>query len=131
MADRRQFLVASALAIAGATRARAAQSPAKTFRIGHLSGSGEAGSKTNTDAFKQGMRELGYIEGENWIFEQRFAGGQTDRLPALAQELIRRGKVTVDGRIVTDAERTVVPETAAIGLNIRSPDHPIARSPDH
>ena len=88
MTDRRQFLVASALAIAGATRARAAQSPAKTFRIGHLSGSGEAGSKTNTDAFKQGMRELGYVEGESWIFEQRFAGGQTDRLPALAQELI-------------------------------------------
>ena len=88
MTDRRQFVIASALAIAVATRARAAQPPGKIFRIGHLSGSGEAGSKTNTDAFKQGMRELGYVEGESWIFEQRFAGGQTDRLPALAQELI-------------------------------------------
>ena len=88
MTDRRQFLLASAVVIAGATRARAAQPASKIYRVGHLSGSGETGSKTNTDAFKQGMRERGYVEGETWIFEQRFAGGQTDRLAPLAQELI-------------------------------------------
>jgi putative ABC transport system substrate-binding protein len=86
--SRRQLLSALAIGLAPAMRTLAAKPPAKIYRIGHLSGSGEAGSKTNTDAFKQGMKELGYVEGDNWIFEQRFAGGQTDRLASLAQELI-------------------------------------------
>lgn len=87
-ADRRAFLAAMAITLAPHWRADAAQSPGKVYRIAHLSGSGEAGSKTNTDAFKQGMRELGYVEGQNWVFDQRFAEGQTERLPALAQELV-------------------------------------------
>jgi putative ABC transport system substrate-binding protein len=87
-ADRRAFLAAMVAALAPHWRADAAQSPGKVYRIAHLSGSGEAGSKTNTDAFKQGMRELGYVEGQNWVFDQRFAEGQTERLPALAQELV-------------------------------------------
>ena len=88
MAGRRRFLAALAVALATGSKASAAPAPAKVYRIGHLSGSGEAGSKTNTDAFKQGMRELGYVEGQNWVFEQRFAAGQTEQLAQLAQELI-------------------------------------------
>ena len=58
MADRRQFLAGVAIAFAPALQAAAAQSQAKAYRIAHLSGSGETGSKTNTDAFKQGMRDF-------------------------------------------------------------------------
>ena len=69
--------------------ASAAQPTGKIQRVGHLSGGSEAGSRGRIDAFKQGMRELGLVEGQSWIFDQRYADGQNDRLPQLAQELIR------------------------------------------
>jgi putative tryptophan/tyrosine transport system substrate-binding protein len=65
-----------------------AQQPKKTSRIGLLSGSGPATNPVYLEAFRQGLRELGYIEGENILLEYRWAEGKFDRLPGLAAELI-------------------------------------------
>jgi putative tryptophan/tyrosine transport system substrate-binding protein len=65
--------------------AEARQPGSKIPRVGILSpGSGSA----DIDAFRQGLRELGYVEGQNIVFEYRWAEGNEDRLPALAAELL-------------------------------------------
>ena len=66
-----------------------AQQPAKIPRIGFLSGQSLSNISTRTEAFRQGLRELGYVEGKNIVIEWRFAEGKLDRLPALAAELVR------------------------------------------
>ena len=65
-----------------------AQQPRKTSRIGLLSGSGPATNPAALDAFRQGLRELGYVEGGNILLEYRWAEGKFDRLPGLAVELV-------------------------------------------
>jgi putative ABC transport system substrate-binding protein len=67
-----------------------AQQAGKVYRIGHLSGSGEATSQVFTNKFREGMRALGYVEGQNWILDERYAEGKVERLPPLVQELIHR-----------------------------------------
>src|SRR5947208_12290062 len=61
-----------------------AQQPKKIPRIGYLG----AGSPPVDKAFLQGLRDLGYIEGQNIAIEYRFADGKNERLPGLAAELI-------------------------------------------
>ena len=69
----------------------AAQPAGKIWRIGFLSlGSDELEQyKPWVAAFRDGLRELGYVEGQNVVIEQRYARGQVERLPALAAELVR------------------------------------------
>ena len=66
-----------------------AQQPTKIPRIGYLSGTSPSTSSARREAFRQGLRELGYVEGKNIIIEWRYAEGKLDRLPALAAELLR------------------------------------------
>ena len=68
----------------------AAQAPPKPARIGYLStGALETPeSRQGLDAFRRGLRERGYIEGEHFVLELRSAGGDIERLPALARELV-------------------------------------------
>ncbi len=63
--------------------------PAKVFRIGYLSGNAASTDTANFEALRQGLRELGYIEGQNIVIEMRFADGYNERVPDLAAELIR------------------------------------------
>lgn len=58
-------------------------------RIGFLGGVSAAEFRDRTDAFRAGMRELGYVEGKNLAIEFRWAESQYERLPALAAELVR------------------------------------------
>jgi ABC-type uncharacterized transport system substrate-binding protein len=67
----------------------AAQQPKKIPRIGVLSGSSATTNTGRHEAFRQGLRELGYVEGENVIVEWRWAEGKIANLPALAAELVR------------------------------------------
>jgi putative ABC transport system substrate-binding protein len=66
-----------------------AQQPTKVPRIGYLSPTSPSVSPTRIEAFRQGLRELGYVEGKNIVIEYRYAEGKFDRLPALAAELVR------------------------------------------
>ena len=66
-----------------------AQQPTKVPRIGYLSGSPPSAIAARIEAFRQGLRELGYVEGKNIVIEWRYAEGKRDRLPALAAELVR------------------------------------------
>jgi putative tryptophan/tyrosine transport system substrate-binding protein len=65
-----------------------AQQPKKVPRIGYLSGSPPSSIAEHNEAFRQGLRELGYMEGKNIVIEWRSAEGKRDRLPALATELV-------------------------------------------
>ena len=64
--------------------------------IGYLSQRSPTDSASIVAAFRQGLKEEGYVEGQNVAIESRFAEGQIDRLPALASDLVRHG-VTVFG----------------------------------
>ena len=67
-----------------------AQQPTKIPRIGYLTSASLSSSSTaRAEAFRQGLRELEYIEGKNIVIEWRSFEGKLDRLPALAAELVR------------------------------------------
>ncbi len=84
--DRRAFVSGITLGLLAAPLAGEAQPAGKVWRIGILT----AGSvSTRDDAFRQGLRDLGYIDGQNVAFESRYADGRIERLPGLAAELVR------------------------------------------
>jgi putative ABC transport system substrate-binding protein len=92
--------------------AATAQPQGRVPRIGILTPASEA-STALWEAFRQGLRDLGYVEGQNIILEYRFAAGQNERLPALAAELVRL-KVdllvtdgTLAARVAKDATGTM------------------------
>ncbi|HEV8723853.1 MAG TPA: ABC transporter substrate binding protein, partial [Candidatus Binatia bacterium] len=67
----------------------AAQQPTKAFRIGYLAPGTAPSLAARTEAFRQGLRELGYVERKNFLMEWRYADGKLDRLPGLANKLLR------------------------------------------
>jgi len=87
---RRAFLAGS-LGLVAAPFAAEAQQVAKVFRVGLLGGSppNSPGGRRAWEGFFQGMRELGYVEGQDILVEGHFYGDHTERLPALAAELVR------------------------------------------
>jgi putative tryptophan/tyrosine transport system substrate-binding protein len=66
----------------------AAQQPQKAYKIGSLSQATASVGDRYTDAFLQGLRDLGYVQGQNFVLERRYAEGRFDRLPDLAAELV-------------------------------------------
>jgi putative ABC transport system substrate-binding protein len=66
-----------------------AQQPTKVPRIGFLATVSPSTISDRVEAFRQGLRELGYVEGKNIVIEWRYAEGKADRLPGLAAELVR------------------------------------------
>jgi putative tryptophan/tyrosine transport system substrate-binding protein len=65
-----------------------AQQRKKVPLIGILDSGTRSDSSTNTESFRQALRELGYVEGQNIVIEYRFADGKTDRFPELAAALV-------------------------------------------
>jgi len=84
---------------------RACQKPTKIPRIGYLTGVSPSTNSGRHETFRQGLRELGYVEGKNIVIEWRSAEGKFDRLPALAAELVHL-KVDI---IVTGGRSATVP----------------------
>jgi putative ABC transport system substrate-binding protein len=66
-----------------------AQQAEKVYRIGMLERTSSAINAANLNGFRQGLRELGYVEGKNFIIEYRSADGRDERFPGLATELVR------------------------------------------
>ena len=92
-------LIAALLCIAFAGPVRVdAQQTSKIPRIGYLAGATQAVAGHFVEAFKQGLRELGYVEGKTYVLELRYAEGKSERLPELARELVgRKVDVIVSG----------------------------------
>src|SRR5215813_5850404 len=86
-ASRLVFAVALLLCCLGALAAGHAQQPPKVFRIGFLGSGSRADTDPRLEAFRQRLRDLGYIEGRTIVIEHRWAEGKMERLPALAAEL--------------------------------------------
>src|ERR1700704_6621205 len=86
---RREFITLFGGAVVVATSSAHAQQPAKSRRIGILETVSPALNIRNLDALRRGLRELGYIENQNYILEYRSADGDAERFPALADELVR------------------------------------------
>ncbi len=105
--NRRAFIASGGAAILVARLAAEAQQAAKIARIGYLSPN-LATSPHLREAFRQGLRDLGYVEGRNLVIEYRDAEGKVERLPALAAELVAL-KVDV---IVAEGGNTRVPLAA-------------------
>jgi len=92
MMERRTFLTMAAGGLLAAPLAAEAQPEGKVWRIGMLwfgSSIEELPVRVRFDAFQQGLREQGYMEGRNVAFEHRYARGKYERLPDLAAELVR------------------------------------------
>ena len=87
--NRRRFLQVG-VSVLSAPLAAQAQQAKKVPRIGLLGGGSAAAIARRIDAFRQGLRELGYVEGKTIVIEQMWADGKLDRLPTLAAELVRR-----------------------------------------
>jgi len=79
-----------------------AQQPKKVPRIGYLAPATRSANLARIEAFRLGLRELGYVEEKNIVIEYRYAEGNLDRLPSLAGELVR---LAVD-IIVTGGDRS-------------------------
>ena len=85
MNNRRRLVMALGAATWSLARA---QQPKKIYRIGYLSGNPGVGEPSD-EAFRQRLRELGYVDGKNLVIEWRFLQGRADRAPAVAVELVR------------------------------------------
>src|SRR6266550_1734829 len=92
-----------------------AQQPTKIPRIGYLGGASLSAIPARIEAFRQGLRELGYVEGKNIVIEWRSAEGKLDRLPALAAELVH---LKVDVIVSSASTQTPVAKEATSTIPI-------------
>jgi ABC-type uncharacterized transport system substrate-binding protein len=102
-----------------------AQQPAKPPRIGYLGGGSSSAARHLLEAFRQGLRELGYMEGQNLTIYYRWAEGRSDQLPGLAEELVRLkvDVIVTHGAVATRAARRA---TAAIPIVFASSGEAVA-----
>jgi putative ABC transport system substrate-binding protein len=101
-----------------------AQQPTKVPRIAYLSASTASSQTPRTEAFRQGLRELGYAEGKSIVIEYRWAEGKFDRLPDLATELVRL-KVDVIVTAGGTSTRAVKEATVTIPIVMAFGDDPV------
>ena len=79
--DRRAFISNVTLGLLAAPLAAEAQPAGRTYRIGFLGATSPSGYASQVEAFREGLRDLGYVEGKNVVIEFRWAEGKYARLP--------------------------------------------------
>jgi putative tryptophan/tyrosine transport system substrate-binding protein len=121
--DRRAFLAGSA-ALLAAPRVIEAQQAGKVYRIGVLELVGVASNAANLSAFRQGLAELGYVEGQHFVIEYRSADGHPERFSDLATELVR---LNVDVIVTRGTPATLAAKqvTQTIPIVMASSGHPV------
>ncbi|HEV8720491.1 MAG TPA: ABC transporter substrate-binding protein [Candidatus Binatia bacterium] len=106
-------VIAFMLVVTGAVAE--AQQPTKVPQIGYLSATSPSANVGRIEAFRQGLRDLGYVEGKNIVIEWRYAEGKFDRLSALVAELVR---LKVDVIVTSGPQSTRVAKEATVTIPI-------------
>jgi len=130
--ERRRFIEVIAGGLLTAPLAASAQQAGKMYRIGYLSPSSPSDperlaspfGERGLAAFRQGLRDLGYVEGQNIAIEYRWAEGKFERLPDLAAELVRL-KVDVIVSVVTQATLAAKNATGTIPIVLVAAGDPL------
>jgi putative ABC transport system substrate-binding protein len=120
----RRRLLALSAALLAAPLAAEAQQARKVHRIGYIAGTAAPAAAHLVEAFRQGLRDLGYVEGETIVIEYRWAEGRYERLPALAAELVRL-KVDVIFAATTGAALAARSATRTIPIVMGSASDPV------
>jgi putative tryptophan/tyrosine transport system substrate-binding protein len=126
MMHRRKFVGSIAVGLLAVPLAARAQQPAKIPRIGYVSGTGSAADQgPYVESLRQGLRDLGHIEGRNFSIEYRGAEGKLDRVPSIVNELVEL-KVDVIVVSILAAIRAAQQATKTIPIVIVTGVDPVA-----
>ena len=108
-----------------------AQQPKKVPRIGMLVGPSSSFFSTRMDAFREGLHDLGYVEGKNIVIEYRYAEGREDRFPDLAAQLVglRVDVMVTTGTPATHAAKAATSTIPIVMSAIGDPVRTISRAP--
>ena len=118
------LILTLALGILAAPLAADAQQAGKVFRIGYLAPGSPSSATGSLEAFRQGLRELGYVEGRNIVIEYRWAEGRHERLPDLAADLVRL-KVDVIVAVATTPPHAAKKATTTIPIVMTNHADPV------
>jgi putative tryptophan/tyrosine transport system substrate-binding protein len=121
--DRRTFLGTVGAGLIAAPRIAIAQPGARIPRIGFLGNASPSSAADPVDAFREGLKELGWAEGQTVQIEYRWAGGESQRISELATDLVRVGSdiIVVSGSVaVVAAQRATnrIPITIPAGAAV-------------
>ena len=126
MIDRRTFIGSLALGTLALPFGVRAQQIGKTYRIGMLWAGKPAENVSRENAFRDGLRELVWIEGRTIAFEQRWADGQYERLPTLAAQLVALKVDLIVANNGTPAAQAALAATREIPIVVPAMSDPIA-----
>ena len=114
------LVLAMGAALAAGSSEPRAQATARVLRVGYIVVATPEEQAHLTRAFEDGMRDLGYVEGRDVVFERRFAHGDTARLPELAAELVRLGPdviVTGGNPVIAAVRRSATTIPVVMGIS--------------
>ena len=121
--DRRTVILVVGGSLLAMPFASSAQAPMKVWRIGMLETTPAAMNAANLDAFRQQLRELGYMEGRNLIIEYRSADGRSERFAGLAAELVnmKLDLIVARGSLATQAAKNATRAIPVVMANVGEP----------